>query len=98
MKGFHYKSNELHVDELPLEALASKYGTPLYVYSRSRLQQNYHAFTTAFGAVDHLICYALKANSNLSVLKVLAEMGCGADIVSGGELQRALTAGISPDK
>ncbi|MBI2915951.1 MAG: diaminopimelate decarboxylase, partial [Elusimicrobia bacterium] len=81
-----------------VERIAHKYGTPLYLYSRSQIAENYRKFDRAFSSVPHLICYALKANSNLSVARVLSRQGAGTDIVSGGELYRALKAGFDPEK
>ncbi|MFB3916058.1 MAG: diaminopimelate decarboxylase [Terriglobales bacterium] len=83
----------LHCDDVALPALAEKFGTPLYVYSGSTIRQRYLAFDAAFGDFPHTVCYSVKANSNLSILRMLAEFGCGFDVVSGGELQRVLRAG-----
>jgi diaminopimelate decarboxylase len=83
---------ELLADEVPLRQLAKRYGTPLYVYSATAIRQRYQQFDEAFAACDHTICYSVKANSNLSVLRLLASLGSGFDIVSGGELQRVLLA------
>lgn len=83
-------SRELLADAVPLCQLAAKYGTPLYVYSASTIRQRYQQFDEAFAACDHTICYSVKANSNLSILKLLSSLGAGFDIVSGGELQRVL--------
>lgn len=96
--GFYYRNRSLYVDQIPVEKLAVEYGTPLYIYSARRLRANFELLDRAFQSIPHLICYALKANSNLSVLKVLAAVGCGADIVSGGELFRAGRAGIPVEK
>jgi diaminopimelate decarboxylase len=82
----------LHADHLPLPRLARKYGTPLYVYSATTVDQRYEAFDAAFRDIAHTICYSVKANSNLSVLRLLARKGCGFDVVSGGELERVLMA------
>lgn len=90
--GFEYKRGELHCERVPLRRLAEKYGTPLYVYSQAALKQRYRTFDRAFRAVPHSICYSVKANSNLSLLRILAGMGAGFDIVSGGELERVRTA------
>ncbi|HQZ15706.1 MAG TPA: diaminopimelate decarboxylase, partial [Vicinamibacteria bacterium] len=78
------------------EALAREFKTPLYVYSRERLEGAYAAYAAAFAPVPHRICYALKANSSLALLKVFVSLGSGADIVSGGELRQALRAGFKP--
>jgi diaminopimelate decarboxylase len=86
------KESILHCEGLSLPKLAEEYGTPLYVYSTATIQERYKAFERAFRAVPHLICYSVKANSNLSILRLLAKNGCGFDVVSGGELERVLTA------
>lgn len=96
--GFYYSGKTLHADDVPVEKLAEEYGTPLYIYSARRLRGNFQELDRAFQSIPHMICYALKANSNLSVLRILADAGCGADIVSGGELFRAERAGIPADK
>jgi diaminopimelate decarboxylase len=83
---------ELLADSVPLPRLAERYGTPLYVYSATAIRQRYQQFNEAFAASDHTICYSVKANSNLSILRLLASLGAGFDIVSGGELQRVLKA------
>ncbi|ASK35527.1 diaminopimelate decarboxylase [Alcanivorax sp. N3-2A] len=98
MDPFPYRGGELHAEELPLALLAERFDTPLYVYSRAALEQHYRAFDEAFGEHPHRVCYAVKANSNLAVLNVLARAGAGFDIVSGGELERVLRAGGEPDK
>ncbi len=98
MHYFNYKDNELHCEDVPVDRIAAEVGTPFYLYSASTIIRHYTVFTEAFADVDHLVCYSVKANSNLAVLKLLADLGAGADIVSGGELFRALRAGISPDK
>ncbi|GJL75532.1 MAG TPA: diaminopimelate decarboxylase [Nitrosomonas sp.] len=95
---FDYQQNALHVESVPLETIASKFGTPCYVYSRAALTATYHAFEQAFADDDFLICYAVKANSNLAILNLLARLGSGFDIVSGGELQRVIKAGGDPRK
>jgi diaminopimelate decarboxylase len=91
-RPFHYPKGKsaLHCDSVSLLALAKKYGTPLYVYSAGQIRDRYQLFCNAFSGWDHLICYAVKANSNLSILKLLGDSGSGFDIVSGGELQRIL--------
>ncbi|MDX1593308.1 MAG: diaminopimelate decarboxylase [Gammaproteobacteria bacterium] len=98
MDHFTRVDGRLHVEELPLEQLAERHGTPLYVYSRATLERHWHAFDDALGDLPHLVCYAVKANSNLAVLDVLARLGSGFDIVSGGELERVLCAGGDPAK
>ncbi len=96
MHDFHYVKQQLHCEGVGLESLARKFGTPLYVYSQKTLTQHFQKLDRAMGAVDHLVCFATKSNSNLSVLRVLAAQGSGFDIVSGGELQRVLAAGGDP--
>lgn len=98
MTPFHYQNQSLFVEELPLNQVAEQFGTPCFVYSRAALQNNYLAYENAFSGNDHLICYAVKANSNLAVLDVLARLGAGFDIVSGGELERVIRAGGDPAK
>ncbi|WP_028024258.1 diaminopimelate decarboxylase [Enterovibrio calviensis] len=99
MDYFNYQDDgQLWAEELPLAQLAETYGTPLYVYSRATLERHWHAFNNAVGDHPHLICYAVKANSNLGVLNVLARLGSGFDIVSQGELERVLAAGGDPAK
>ena len=90
---FHYKNDALHVEQVPLADIAEKYGTPCYVYSRAALTDGMNQFKNALQSKEHLICYAVKANSNLAILNVFARMGAGFDIVSGGELKRVLAAG-----
>lgn len=98
MHHFEIKNNELHAENISITELAAEYGTPLYVYSAATLRRHFEAFDSAFTGLDHMTCYSVKANSNLSVLKLLAEMGAGMDIVSGGELFRALKAGVPANK
>ena len=88
----------LHVEGVALDALAARFGTPLYVYSRQALEAAYQAYAAAFAATPHLICYAVKANSSLAILSLFARLGAGFDIVSGGELARVLAAGGDPGK
>lgn len=95
MHHFHYQSGELYCENIPLSSLAEKYGTPLYVYSAATMRENFRRLDSALAPLNHEICYALKANSNLSVLRLFAEAGAGFDIVSGGELFRVLKAGGS---
>src|SRR3989338_5343602 len=94
----HYQSDALHVEQVPLADIAAQFGTPCYVYSRAALTDGWRQFSNALRGREHLICYAVKANSNLAVLNVLARLGAGFDIVSGGELVRVLEAGGDPDK
>jgi diaminopimelate decarboxylase len=98
MDHFEYKQGELYCEGVAITALAEQYGTPLFVYSRATLERHWHAFDSAFDGHDHLVCYAVKANSNLAVLNLLARLGSGFDIVSGGELQRVLLAGGKPER
>ena len=96
--AFQVRAGELYIEAVPLARIAAQYGTPCYVYSRAAIERQWRAFDSAFGACAHLVCYAVKANSNLAVLNVLARLGSGFDIVSGGELERVLAAGGEPDK
>ncbi len=98
MHDFHYHNDALFCEDVPLERLAKEQGTPCYIYSHATLTRHFQAFDQAFAAVPHLIAFAMKANSNLAVLRLMASLGSGADIVSGGELFRALQAGIPPSK
>ncbi|GAB1719902.1 MAG: diaminopimelate decarboxylase [Nitrosospira sp.] len=93
-----YRNSVLCLESVPLDHIAERYGTPCYVYSRAALASAYKEFDDAFGARDHLVCYAVKANSNLAILNLFARLGSGFDIVSGGELQRVLKAGGEPQK
>jgi diaminopimelate decarboxylase len=93
VSAFEYRDRQLHAEAVPLAAIAERYGTPSYVYSRAALTDAYRAFDGAFAGHDHLVCYAVKANSTLAVLNLLARLGSGFDIVSGGELARVLAAG-----
>ena len=95
---FTYHDDELCVESVPLKQIAEKFGTPCYVYSRSALTKAYQEFDTAFANRDHLICFAVKANSNIAILNLFAQLGSGFDIVSGGELQRVIKAGGDPGK
>lgn len=98
MEPFSYRDGTLFAEELPVTQLAERFGTPLYLYSRDALEEHYRAFDDAFGSHPHRVCYAVKANSNLAVLQVLAQAGAGFDIVSGGEMQRVLRAGGKPER
>ncbi|MBI4445885.1 MAG: diaminopimelate decarboxylase [Acidobacteria bacterium] len=95
---FHYQRNQLYCEETPLEAVARQVGTPCYVYSRSAIIENFHSFRTTFIEVDPLICYSVKANSNLAVLQILNQEGSGFDVVSAGELYRLEKIGVDPRK
>jgi len=96
MNHFHVRDEELWCEEVPLAALAEECGTPLYVYSHATLERHFAAFDGAFAELPHLTCYAVKANSTLAILSLLAGWGAGMDVVSGGELFRALRAGVDP--
>src|SRR5690349_2345418 len=98
MSKFTYKNGSLHAENVSLTALAEQYGTPLYVYSKAAFSQHFLEFQNALGDWPHLVCYAVKANSNLAVLNVLAKLGAGFDIVSVGELERVIAAGGEPGK
>ncbi|AZE64049.1 MULTISPECIES: diaminopimelate decarboxylase [Pseudomonas] len=98
MDAFNYRDGELFAEGVALSAIAQQFGTPTYVYSRAHIEAQYRSFTDALDGVPHLVCYAVKANSNLGVLNVLARLGAGFDIVSRGELERVLAAGGQADK
>jgi len=98
MDAFNYRGGELFAEEVALSAIAERFGTPTYVYSRAHIEAQYRSFADALAGMPHLVCFAVKANSNLGVLNVLARLGAGFDIVSGGELERVLAAGGSADK
>src|SRR3984957_19713308 len=96
MNPFHYGEHALYCEGVALAEIAVRVGTPCYVYSSAAILASYRAYDQTFGAMPHTICYAVKANGNLAVLRLLAEAGAGFDIVSGGELFRVLTAGADP--
>lgn len=98
MSVFSYRDGHLYAEQVAVNQLAQQFGTPLYIYSRAALENHYRAFDEAFATVPHQVCYAVKANSNLAVLNVLARLGAGFDIVSGGELARVLAAGGDASK
>jgi diaminopimelate decarboxylase len=98
MKHFYYKENHLLCEEIPVQSIAEEFGTPLYLYSRQQLLDNFRAIDGSFAGVDHITCYALKANSNHELLKLLVSEGAGADAVSAGEIHLALKAGFAPSK
>lgn len=98
MKHFYYAEHQLMCEGVPVEEIAREFGTPLYLYSKQQLIDNYRSIDSAFAGVDHTTCYALKANSNLELLKILVAEGAGADAVSAGEIHQALQAGFSPSK
>ena len=98
MDFFNRKQHSLYAEQCPVTELAKEYGTPLYVYSRATIERHWHAFDQAAGERPHLVCYAVKANSNIAVLNVMARLGSGFDIVSKGELMRVIEAGGDPKK
>lgn len=98
MHHFHYRGEDLYCEEVPIAALAEEIGTPFYLYSHATLTRHFRVFDEAFQEIPHLICFATKANANLAILSLFGGMGGGADVVSGGELFRALRAGIPPDR
>src|SRR5258705_2150960 len=98
MNHFDYRNGVLHAEAVNLFELAAAVGTPFYCYSTATLERHYRVFSEAFAGERVMVCYAMKANSNQSVLRTLAKLGAGADVVSGGELKRALAAGIPPNK
>ena len=98
MDHFEYRNGQLFAEDVEVERLAGEFGTPLYVYSRATLERHWHAFDAAFTDLPHLVCFAVKANSNLAVLNCLARLGSGFDIVSAGELERVLAAGGKADR
>ncbi|MEP1229136.1 MAG: diaminopimelate decarboxylase, partial [Litorimonas sp.] len=98
MRHFDYKNGQLHAEGVALRDIAKTVGTPAYIYSTATFQRHYKVFADSFSGIDALVAYSVKANSNIAVLATLAKMGAGADVVSGGELARALIAGISPNK
>ncbi|MEK7867813.1 MAG: diaminopimelate decarboxylase, partial [Candidatus Omnitrophota bacterium] len=98
MHDFNYKHNDLYCESVSVEELARKYGTPLYVYSRNTLISHYRKIKEAFSPINPLICFSMKANSNMAICKVLVKEGSGLDIVSGGELYKAFKIGVSPRK
>src|SRR5439155_8991926 len=95
---FPYRDGELHAEAVPVGRIADAVGTPFYLYSAGALAARYRAFAEAFAPTPALICYAVKANANLAVLRLFARLGAGADVVSEGELRRALAAGIPPQR
>ncbi len=98
MHHFHYRDNELYCEEVPIQKIAAEVGTPLYLYSHATLKRHFIIFNEAFEGIDRLVCYSAKANTNLALLKLFANLGGGLDIVSGGELYRGLKAGFPPDR
>ncbi len=98
MDYFNYKNSELFAEDVSVKSIVQQFGTPCYIYSRATLERHWHSFDRAFGEHPHLICYAVKANSNIAILNLLARLGSGFDIVSLGELERVLAAGGDPQK
>jgi len=98
VSGFYREKEELTCDSVSLSEIAGEVGTPVYIYSRALIEENFRRFDAAFAKVNHLVCYAAKANSNLTILKLLAGLGAGADVVSGGELRAVLECGIPADR
>ncbi|MDH5297927.1 MAG: diaminopimelate decarboxylase [Desulfobulbaceae bacterium] len=98
MHHFNYRNSQLHAESVAVSAIAESMGTPFYLYSHATLSQHFKAFDNAFGDIPHLTCFAVKSCSNLALLRLFASLGGGADIVSGGELFRALKAGVEPKK
>ncbi|MEE3633254.1 diaminopimelate decarboxylase [Pseudomonas sp. AL 58] len=98
MDAFSYREGELFAEDVALSAIAARFATPTYVYSRAHIEERYRSYTDALEGLSHLVCFAVKANSNLAVLNVLARLGAGFDIVSGGELERVLAAGGRADR
>src|SRR3982074_622171 len=98
MHSFHYRDGRLHSEDVDLARVAEEFGTPVYIYSAGTILDHYRRLDAALAPLDHLICYAVKANSNRAILKLLANAGAGFDIVSGGELFRAIKSGADPKK
>src|SRR6185436_17494569 len=98
MHDFRYVDGKLYCERVSIESLVKKFGTPLYIYSQKTLSDHYQKLDTALSQLDHLICFAMKSNSNQAVLRVLANLGSGFDIVSEGELRRVVAAGGNPKK
>ena len=98
MNAFNFQNNCLYAESLLVKDLMKSYGSPLYIYSKSQIEFNWNLFKKSFGDHPHLICYAVKANSNIAVLNTLAKLGSGFDIVSLGELERVIAAGGDPSK
>ncbi len=98
MHHFKYRDKVLFCEDVPVRDIAAQIGTPFYLYSHATLKRHFQVFNEAFDGVQRLICYSAKANTNLAILKLFADLGCGLDIVSGGELYRGLKAGFSPDR
>jgi len=98
MRHFEHRNGELYAEDIPLREIAEAVGTPVYIYSTATFERHYNVFVKAFDSQNTLVAYSVKANSNIAVLATLARLGAGADVVSGGELARALKAGIPGEK
>lgn len=98
MHDFNYKDSILHCEEVSVKKIAEQMGTPLYIYSRNTLENHFRVFDGAFSSIPHLTCYSVKANSNIAILRLFSRMGAGVDVVSGGEIFRAVEAGVDPEK
>ncbi len=98
MHHFHYINGQLHCEQAPVAAIAAKVGTPFYLYSHATLSHHFRTFDAAFEGYPHIVCFAVKSNSNLAILRLMISQGAGVDIVSGGELYRSLRAGVDPRK
>lgn len=98
MSCLHYSNNQLHIENVSLKSIAEEFGTPCYVYSRAAIEKNWNSFNDAFSVIPHRICYAVKANSNLAILHLLAKLDSGFDVVSSGEIERVMAAGGDPRK
>ena len=98
MHHFHHRDRQMYAEEVPVLRIAEEVGTPFYLYSHATLMQHYRAMDQAFERVPHHICYSMKSNSSMAILRLFADRGAGVDIVSGGELFRALAAGVDPGK
>ena len=98
MHHFTYRENELYCEDVPVQKIAAEVGTPFYLYSHATLKRHFKAFNEAFEGIDRLVCFSATANTNLAILKLFATLGCGLDIVSGGELYRGLQAGFAPHR
>ena len=98
MHHFTYRENELYCEDIPVQIIAAEIGTPFYLYSHATLKRHFKAFNEAFEGINRLVCFSAKANTNLAILKLFANLGCGLDIVSGGELYRGIQAGFAPNR
>ncbi|MEJ2099645.1 MAG: diaminopimelate decarboxylase, partial [Desulfobacterales bacterium] len=98
MHHFKYRQNELYCEDVPVGKIAAEIGTPFYLYSHSTLTRHFKVFNEAFEGIERLVCFSAKANTNLAILRLFATLGCGLDIVSGGELYRGLQAGFAPGR